>query len=278
MKTKILNILKILLAGSLFACGLESFAAPQDIAPGGVSGISVAVSELTGISEGLLFLLLNIPLIIIGFIFLGKSMMFKTLLSVFTVTLMADLVFANLPHYSGDRITAAIFGGLLIGAGLGITYTAEGTSGGTDIINRIVNKKHPHISIGVITLISDIVVIALAAFVFREIEAALYAAICVFVAARIIDRFVYGVYEGNMMFVFSEKSSEIAKRFIDNGKGVTLLSGKGAYSDKETEIVLCAVHKNEYHKFKRMVKEIDLSAFMIIANAKEVLGEGFKEI
>ncbi len=277
MKT-FFDIIKIIFAALLFACGLESFAAPQNIAPGGVSGIAVAVSALTGLNEGLLFLIFNIPLIIIGFIFLGKSTMLKTLISVVAVSVSADTLFAVLPHYGGDRITAAIFGGLLMGAGLGITYTAEATSGGMDIINRILNRKFPHISIGIYTLIADFIIIAAATAVFKELESALYAIITVFVASRIIDWFVYGGYEGVMLLIFSQKAKEIAEKFLQHGKGVTMLSGKGAYSESRTDVICCAVHKNEYYKLKRIAKETDNSSFMIITSAKEVLGEGFKEI
>ena len=136
-KRTLIDIAVIIISGFIFSCGLKTFTAPNDIAPGGASGICVAVAHLTGLSEGVLYFIVNVPLIVIGFIFLGRRLMFKTLLSIITITVATDYVFAYLPHYEGDEMLAAIFGGLLIGAGLGLCYSREGTSGGTDILNRL---------------------------------------------------------------------------------------------------------------------------------------------
>lgn len=277
-KRTLLDIPIIILAGFIFSCGLETFTAPNNIAPGGASGICVALSHITGLSEGVLYFIVNIPLIVIGFIFLGKKLMFKTLLSIVTITVATDYVFAFLPDYEGDPMLAAIFGGVLIGAGLGLCYTREGTSGGTDIINKLINKKFPHISIGIITFATDFAVIVFAMTVFGKIESALYALIAIFVSSKMIDLLVYGSYEGKMLLIFSEHYSEIADKIIKAGKGVTFLSGKGAYNGTEKQVLCCAVHKHEYVKIKRYVKEIDPAAFMIITSAKEVLGNGFNEI
>ena len=181
-------------------------------------------------------------------------------------------------HYEGDEMLAAIFGGLLIGAGLGLCYSREGTGGGTDILNRLIYKRFPQISIGAITFATDFAVIVFATCVFGKIESALYAIIAIFVSSKMIDIIVYGSYEGKMLLIFSDKSEEIAQKIMTAGKGVTFLSGKGAYSGDEKQVICCAVRKNDYVKVKRYVKEVDESAFMIITIAKEVLGKGFKEI
>lgn len=128
-KRTLIDIAVIIISGFIFSCGLKTFTAPNDIAPGGASGICVAVAHLTGLSEGVLYFIVNVPLIVIGFIFLGRRLMFKTLLSIITITVATDYVFAYLPHYEGDAMLAAIFGGLLIGTGLGLCYSREGTSG-----------------------------------------------------------------------------------------------------------------------------------------------------
>lgn len=282
MKSKVMrtivDFLIIIVAGIIFACGLESFVSPNNIAPGGVSGISVALSYLTGLNEGIFYLGLNIPLLILGFIFLGKKLIGKTLISVVTVTLAVDFIFANLPHYEGDRILAAIFGGLLMGTGLGLTYSREATSGGSDIVNKLINKKLQSASLGVITFITDCIVIGASMLVFREIEAGLYAIIAIFISSRVMDVIIYGGMEGKMLLVFSDKHEEIAKKFIENGRGVTFLDAEGGFSGKATKVICCAVRKNEYAKFRRFVKEIDSSSFMIIASAKEVLGNGFIDL
>ena len=261
-KRTLIDIAVIIISGFIFSCGLKTFTAPNDIAPGGASGICVAVAHLTGLSEGVLYFIVNVPLIVIGFIFLGRRLMFKTLLSIITITVATDYVFAYLPHYEGDEMLAAIFGGLLIGAGLGLCYSREGTGGGTDILNRLIYKRFPQISIGAITFATDFAVIVFATCVFGKIESALYAIIAIFVSSKMIDIIVYGSYE----------------KIMTACKGVTFLSGKGAYSGDEKQVICCAVRKNDYVKVKRYVKEVDESAFMIITSAKEVLGKGFKEI
>lgn len=149
---------------------------------------------------------------------------------------------------------------------------------GTDILNRLIYKRFPHISIGAITFATDFAVIVFATCVFGKIESALYAIIAIFVSSKMIDIIVYGSYEGKMLLIFSDKSEEIAQKIMTAGKGVTFLSGKGAYSGDEKQVICCAVRKNDYVKVKRYVKEVDESAFMIITSAKEVLGKGFKEI
>lgn len=186
-KRTLIDIVVIIISGFIFSCGLKTFTAPNDIAPGGASGICVAVAHLTGLSEGVLYFIVNVPLIVIGFIFLGRRLMFKTLLSIMTITVATDYVFAYLPHYEGDEMLAAIFGGLLIGAGLGLCYSREGTGGGTDILNRLIYKRFPQISIGAITFATDFAVIVFATCVFGKIESALYAIIAIFVSQN--DRY-----------------------------------------------------------------------------------------
>ena len=180
------------------------------------------------------------------------------------------------PLYAFD--CSGLICGFLMAKGLGLCYSREGTGGGTDILNRLIYKRFPQISIGAITFATDFAVIVFATCVFGKIESALYAIIAIFVSSKMIDIIVYGSYEGKMLLIFSDKSEEIAQKIMTAGKGVTFLSGKGAYSGDEKQVICCAVRKNDYVKVKRYVKEVDESAFMIITSAKEVLGKGFKEI
>ena len=277
----IIDVVLVIIGATLYSVGLHCFASPNNIASGGVGGISIIINELTDISVGIMYGAINVPLIIIGLIFLGKKMMIKTVISVAVITAATDylLPYFNVPVYSeGDKILAALFGGIFFGVGMGLVYLREGTTGGTDIINKLINKKFPHFSMGVIMLATDAVVIVTSMIVFGTIEAGLYSMISIFVASKVMDMILYGSFEGKMLLIFSDKYEEISEYIMNSlERGVTWLDGKGAYSKAEKHVICCAVHKNEYSKVKRKVKEIDSHAFIIITNAGEVLGMGFHD-
>lgn len=277
----LIDIPLIILGSVIYSAGINCFTAPNDIAPGGVGGIATVISFLSGhkIGIGLVFGLMNIPLIIAGFIKLGKPMMVKTFLAVVVATVCTDYLSTLFPAYVGDRILAAVFGGLLIGTGIGLVYTREGTTGGTDIINKLIQKAKPHLSLGFIMMITDAVVIVISIFAFGNLESGLYAIIAIFVSSKIMDMILYGGREGKAVLIFSDKSAEIGQEIIDSiSRGATFLKGEGVYTHTDKNVICCAVHKNEYVKLKRIVKEIDERAFIITATADEVLGQGFREI
>ena len=273
------DIAVITLACLVYSLGLHCFTAPNEIAPGGVVGIAIIVNSFMPVSVGVLYAIFNIPLIILGAVFLGKKRMFKTIIAVGVITAATDWLFVNLPVYTGDKILAAVFGGVLFGVGLGLIYLRESTSGGIDIVNRIINKKRPHLKMGAIMLASDAVVIAAAMLVFRSIESGLYAIIAIFVSAKVVDLIVYGGLEGKLMLIFSDKYEDISRKIlIEEGRGVTFLRGVGGYSREERIVICCAVPKNRYAGIKRKIGEIDPRAFIVIASAGEVLGQGFSEL
>lgn len=277
----LIDILLIIAGSVIYSMGINSFTAPNDIAPGGVGGIATVISYLSGhtIGIGLVFGLINVPLIIAGFLKLGRSMMIKTLLSVAFTTACTDYLSVFFPVYQGDRIIAAVFGGLLIGSGIGIVYYREGTTGGTDIINKLIQRAKPHLSLGVIMMMTDAAVVLISILVYGQLESGLYAIIAIFVSSRIMDVILYGGREGKVVLIFSEKSEEIGQAIISSiSRGATFLKGEGVYTHTGKNVICCAVHKNEYVKLKRIVKEQDEYAFIITATANEVLGKGFREI
>ncbi|MBQ4166038.1 MAG: YitT family protein, partial [Oscillospiraceae bacterium] len=228
-----IDIAVIVLAAAIFSVGIVCFISPNDIAPGGGTGIAIILSELTSLPLGLLIAAVNVPLIVAGFVLLNKKIMVKTLISVAVITLMTDFVFADMPLYNadgGNGILAAVFGGVLMGAGIGLTYARGATSGGTDIIAKIVSRFHPDLKLGQIQFLSDAVIILLGLAVFRDLDAALYAVISVFVQSKLVDMLVYGGQESRLLMVFSEIPHEISKRLVEADRGVTLLQGEGAYS------------------------------------------------
>ena len=275
----IVDIILVIAGAFIYSIGLHCFASPNDIASGGVGGISIIINQLTGISVGIMYGAINIPLVIIGLIFLGKKMMIKTVISVAVISIATDylLPYLDIPVYSAsEKILAALFGGIFFGVGMGIVYLREGTTGGTDIINKLINRKFPHFSMGVIMLAIDAVIIVASMVVFGSIEAGLYSIIIIFVASKVMDMILYGSFEGKMLLIFSDKYEAISDYIMTSlERGVTWLKGEGAYSKSDKHVICCAVHKNEYSKVKRKVKEIDPRAFIIITNAGEVLGMGF---
>ncbi len=276
-----LDTLIIIFGAGVYALGVHCFTAPNNIAPGGVTGIATIISYVTGAKLGTLISVINIPLLISGFILLNRKTMIKTLIGVASLSLMTDYVLKDIPVYIADNgggILASIFGGLLMGAGLGIVYAREGTTGGTDIINKIINRFRPDIKLGQISFLINAGVALSGYFVYKNLDVVLYAIVSVFVQAKVIDMLVYGGLEGKFLMIFSEKPQEIAERLLKQKRGVTLLKGEGAYSGEERQVVCIAVHKNEYVKVKRIVKETDPNAFVIITGASEVLGKGFQKL
>jgi len=282
----ILDIAIIIIASLVYSLGVHSFSAPNGIVPGGIIGLATVINNFAPIPIGTLFLLINVPLIAVGFKLLGKRRMFKTLISVAVITVATDWLFVGLiagipavPTYTGDKLLASIFSGVLFGAGSGMVFLREGTTGGIDIVNRIINKFNPHLRMGGIILASNAVVITAAMLAFGSLESGLYAIIAIFVSGRVTDLILYGGLEGKMLLIFSEKFDEIARRIIvEEGRGVTFLKGTGAFTGDDKNVICCAVHNNQYARVKRRAREIDPRCFIIITNAREVFGEGFNSI
>ena len=277
----VIDIAVIIAGSGVYALGVHCFTAPNNIAPGGVTGLATIVSFVTDLNIGMLITVMNIPLLIAGFFLLNRGTMIKTLIGVVVLSVMTDWLLKDVPVYvadSGGGILAAIFGGLLMGAGQGIVYAREGTTGGTDIINKIINRFKPEIKLGQISFLVNAAVALSGYIVYKNLDVVLYAVISVFVQSRVIDGLVYGGLEGKFLMIFSEKPQEIADRLLKLKRGVTLLSGEGAYSGENRQVVCIAVHKNEYVKVKRIVKQTDPNAFVIITGASEVLGKGFQKL
>lgn len=275
------DIVVIAFAAAVYSLGLVCFISPNNIAPGGATGIAIIISGLTDIHVGLLIAAINVPLLIVGFILLNKKTMFKTLISVALITVMTDYVLADIPVYiadSGNGILAAVFGGVLTGAGVGLTYAREATSGGTDIVAKVVNRFFPDFKLGTIQFAVDALVVLAGLAVYRDLNIVLYAVITIFVQAKLVDMLVYGGQECRFLLVFSEKPQEISERLLKAERGVTFLKGEGAYSGTDRKVIATAVYKSDYSKVKRIIREADPKAFVIVTSAGEVFGEGFQKL
>ena len=277
----IIDILVMILAAAIYSLGVHIFISPNDIAPGGVTGIAIILTNFWGISVGTLIFLINIPLIIAGFILLNKTTMIKTMISVVLITVFTNLAEMFVPVYDasgGNGVVAAIFGGAAMGIGLGLGYNRESTSGGTDILTKIIGKYLPDFKLGGIQAVLDGIVVVLGFAVNRDVNTVLFAAIAIFVQSKLIDTIVYGSQESRFMLIFSENYKEIAEEILKKSNGVTLFKGEGAYSGNERQVLATAVHRSNYSKVKRIVKTADPKAFVITTSANEVYGEGFTKL
>lgn len=273
------DVLFIFLGTAIYAFGIYAFTVPNQIAPGGVTGLATVINAFTGIKIGTIVTVFNVPLLIFGFTKLGKRFLLNTLLSTVSFNLLYDYIYPFLPNYRGNTLLAAIFGGLFIGLGIAIVFMRGGSTGGMDIVNKAVQVKKPHISLGKISFITDLIVISIAAVSFRSLESALYAVIAMFVSSKTIDALIYGTNVGKMVLIVSSKSEEIAKLIVsDLFRGCTIVDAHGAYSGQSKKVLLCACKNVEFYNLKHIVKRLDPRAFMIVSEAGEVFGEGFSSI
>ena len=269
------------LVGSvLYAAGIVCFVNPANMAPGGMSGVAILLNYLWGLPIGTMTIVLNIPLLILSYIFLGKSLTWKTVKSLVISSLMVDLVMARYaPVYAGDRMIGGVFGGVLMGAGLAIIFLRGSTTGGTDIISFLVKKWYPHVPIGRMIMVVDCIIIGVSVLVFGNLESALYGLISLYCCSMVIDGIIYGLDKGSMVMVVSEKNDEIAAQIMDEPeRGVTLLKGQGAYTGTDRDVLMCAVRKQQFARVRAIIYEKDPNAFVIVSETSEVLGEGFKQV
>lgn len=269
------------IAGTLlYSIGVAVFTAPNKIAPGGITGISTILHYLIGSPLGTMITVLNIPLFIVAFRFLGKSFVVKTVICTVLVSVFTDILgLSFIPKYTENVLLAALYGGVLSGAGLGLVFLRGGTTGGTDILSRLLRRKWPHVPMGRMMLSIDFGVIALSALVFWDINVALFAIIVEFTSSRVIDSLLYGADNGRMALIISDRYRDVAEAIRhDLNRGITLLKGEGYYTGNEHEVILCAVRRTQAARLSAIVRRVDPQAFIIMCSADEVLGLGFKSL
>ena len=279
------DFLFFIIGGALYAASVRIFTAPNQIAPGGVTGLSTVINYLIGVPIGTLSFLLNIPIFVWAVIALGFKTVAKTIAATFLMSAAIDLFSLLVPGtfspYMGNPLLAAICGGLLEGAGLSMVFLRGGTTGGSDMVARLLCARVPHISMGQLIFAVDCVVILISAFVYRSLESALYAGITIFISSRVIDAILYGTDAGTGKFILiiSEKNEEIARDILGNiERGVTRLQAKGGYSGRNGEVLLGAVRRYEVAGVKEIIHAHDPAAFVIVGEAGEIRGEGFRRI
>lgn len=279
LKTYGVDIIFDLMSAIIFSVAMHCFIAPWQVAPGGVSGISIMVNYLTGLSIGTVTFCINIPLLLLAWKFLGVTFTLRTLKTVSIQTLVLNISESVLPIYQGEKMMVVLFGGLLMGFALAIVFRRGSTTGGTDIVGRLLQRSFRHMSIGKLMMVVDIVIVIVSMAVFRNIETGLYAVIAIFAFGKALDSVLYGMNTGKMIMIISDKHDEISKDIMESiDRGVTLFYAKGGYSNSDKFVLMCAVRGNEYHKVEEVIKNHDHSAFVLTWEAGEIQGEGFREL
>lgn len=277
---KILKYLKeyalITLGCFLYAVSINYFFISNHLAEGGVAGICLILYYLFKLPVGVMYFVINIPLLIMGWKLVGKDFLFKTLYGTTCLSLLISLT-SNLKGPSSDIMLGSIYGGLLIGIGLGLIFMVNGSTGGTDVIARILNRYFD-IPIGRTMLMMDVIILGIATIFFGK-EIVMYTLIAMLIVSKAIDFFQDGYTKSKGITIISTKTEEIKNKIMEvTDRGTTVIKGEGGYTGKEMDLLYCVVSKFEVVKVKDIVREIDEFAFMTISDVSEVLGEGFKSL
>lgn len=260
----------------VIALAMDIFLVPNKIAAGGVSGLAIIFYHLLGIPVGWALLALNIPLFLLSFRELGSRVFIRSVYGALATSVLVELLTNHVPVMTSDVLLSAIYGGIISGIGMGIVFKSGGTTGGTDLVARLLHKHFP-VTVGQGLLGADFVVIGLAGIFFNA-ELALYALLSLFITSKVIDLLQEGVSFAKAAYIISEHSEEITQAiFKELGRGVTALQGKGMFTGEERPLLLCVVGKTEQSRLKQLIYEIDHQAFVFITDAHEVLGEGFRD-
>ena len=273
----LLDALLYVLGCFCYALAVNVFTAPNQIAPGGVTGVATLLNYVFQVPIGIIIFLINIPLLIASWLKLGKGFTIRTFIVTAISSIIIDAMGSLIPAFHGDKILVVIAGGVLMGSGLGLIFMRGATTGGAEIVARLLELKYRHIPIGRLILLVDAVVVGLSILVYRNVESALYAAVMIYISSGVMDAIIYGSERGKMVLIMSSHEQEIAETVMQKmGRGITMLNAKGAYTACERQVILCAIRRSEVYALRTLVYDIDPQAFVIVTTTDEVLGKGFK--
>lgn len=271
----------ILLGSVIYALSVDVFTAPNLIAPGGITGLATVINYLFGSPIGLTAFLINVPIIIWAVCEIGYKLVVKTMIAIVLSSALIDLFATFVPVYRGNMILVALIAGVFEGLGLSLTFIRGATTGGTDMIARLLSHRLPHFSMGKLMMVIDGIIVAISAVVFGSIDNAIYACIVIFVSTKLIDSILYGTDSGTgkLFFVMSPKVREMGDRVIrELDRTVTYLDSHGGYTGEAGETMLCAVRRYEVYHIQSIIREVDRDAFVIVGDSGEITGEGFRPV
>lgn len=268
---------KITLGCAVFALGFDLFLEPNDLNVGGMSGLAMVLRKLLGFgSIGVLTAMLNVPLFLLGAKKLGKKFLFGSLAGMLLSSLFIDL-FAGIPKPGTEILLDSLYGGLFVGAGLGLVFLAGATTGGSDIAAKLLRRRFRSASLGKVMLVIDLAIITLTGIVFRDLSKTLYSALPLAVSSVVMDQLLYGLDHSTVALIISEHYEQVSKAIeVRLDRGATVLDGSGSYTGKPRPVLMSAVRQRELPEIKAIVREIDPDAFVILLPAHQVLGEGFR--
>ena len=269
------NYISVTIGCMLAGFSLSCFLAPNAIIAGGVSGIATIINHFMKIPIGIMIILINVPIFIWGIIKFGKSLGISTLYATVALSVFTD-IFAYVGTLTEDMLLASVFGGLIAGAGYGMVFYSNATTGGVDIIANIIKLKYRHLPLGKIILFVDLVIILFAMYLYKNINIGLYSIISLWLTAYILDLILEGFNFAKLAFIISDNYSEIANLINTKlDRGATFLNGQGTYTNNDKKVIMCTIKEKEIPMLKDIIKSVDKESFVLITDAKEVLGEGF---
>lgn len=271
-----LDVVKTIIGCAAFGLGFSFFLEPNGLNSGGISGLAMVIQHILGFgSVGTIVAIINLPLFALAGMKVGRKFFWGSLLGMLLLSTFIDL-FAALPKPETESLVGALYGGVACGFGGGLVFSSGFSTGGSDIVVRLVKKKWQYIPLGIITTCFDLCIAVLTAVVFQNINQALYCGVAIFVTGRVVDAVVYSFDYSKVALIITHKHEEVAQRLgKELHRGATFLEGEGSYSHKHTKVVLTAVKRQQISDMKKIVVEIDPDAFIIVQEAHQVLGDGF---
>ena len=277
IKTISIEILETMVGACLMAMATSLFLLPNQLSSGGVAGIATIFYYFLEIPMGATILAFNIPLFLFSAYKLGKMFLVKSMIGTVSFSLFIE-IFENITPLTQDRFLACIYGGIIIGLGTAIILKANSSTGGSDLVSMLVKEYRPEIRMSNVIIIIDTVIVALNVIFFKEIEVGLYSALAIYLMGKMIDIIFEGIYFTKLVIIISDRSQEIAEKIGERvRKGTTGLYGKGMYTNENKVVLMCAASRGDVAKVKNTAKMIDPKSFIIIANAREVVGLGFNK-
>ena len=277
IKYLLVQFIQIIIGTALVAISTSLFLLPNQLSSGGFSGIATIVYYLVKIPLGTTVLVLNIPLFIMSLIKNGKNFFLNAITGTVGLSFFLN-IFEKLKPITADRFLACIYGGIIAGIGTAIVLKANASTGGTDLLTQIIKAYKPNVRISNLLVILDTLIVAANVLFFKELEIGLYSAITIYIMGKMLDIFFEGIDFAKIIYIISPKNDEIAEKIGNEIKrGSTSLYGKGMYKKQDMEVLFCVASRSEVREIRKIVKDIDINAFIVITNAREVFGEGFKE-